>query len=133
MKAVGSVLKTNPKTILNDYARLIDMAGYKDFISGDMEFTSPKRTSEQRWARPNPETKMFIKIALAAASRALPPLGDLFDRVKRDRHSFVGLRVTHSARSRSRQGPTGRSSGYAGCFPRSARGPAVDQAVAPEP
>src|SRR5262245_35495072 len=31
-----------------------------------MEFTSPRRTSDQRWARPNPEMKMFIKIALAA-------------------------------------------------------------------
>jgi hypothetical protein len=37
MKARVAVLKTSPGTVLNDYSRLMDMAGYRDFISPESE------------------------------------------------------------------------------------------------
>jgi hypothetical protein len=37
MKANVAVIKTSPGTVLNDYSRLMDMAGYRDFISPESE------------------------------------------------------------------------------------------------
>jgi uncharacterized protein (DUF362 family) len=37
MKAQVAVIKTTPETVIRDYARLMDMAGYRDFVSTDRD------------------------------------------------------------------------------------------------
>jgi hypothetical protein len=37
MKAQVAVIKTTPGTVIRDYARLMDMAGYRDFVSTDRD------------------------------------------------------------------------------------------------